>query len=88
MRIKQNVYHINSKQQSFVDHFNIFILQTNIIMTGNDSDLGRFRLWRRNQRTILALTSVRVGIGIDLGSCWWNLSQNRLELCNEWNYEL
>ena len=41
--------------------------------------------------TILTLTSVRVEIGIVLESCWWNLSQNHLELnwnCDEWNSEL
>ena len=59
---------------------NIFILQTNIIMAGNDSDLGRFRLWNRKEMTILA--PVRVGIGIVFSSCWQNLSQNRLELKN------
>ena len=40
------------------------ILSYLIIITGNDSDLGRFRLWSRNERTILTLTPVRVGIGI------------------------
>ena len=60
-------------------------------MTGNYSDMGRVRLWSRNQRTILTQTPLRVGIGIVVGSCWWNLSQNRLRLnwnCDEWNSEL
>ena len=72
---------------TFLKRFN---LQTNIIQE-NDSDLGRFILSSRNQRTILTLTPVRVGIGIVFGKCqWWNLSQNRLELnwnCDEWNSE-
>ena len=31
-------------------------------MTGNDSNLGLFILWSRNQRTIVTLIPVRVGI--------------------------
>ena len=56
-------------------------------MAGNDSDLGRFRLWNRKEMTILA--PVRVGIGIVFSSCWQNLSENRLELnWYDWNSEL
>ena len=57
----------------------MFILQSNIIVIGNDSD-DSFRPGV-NEITILTVTPVRVGIGIISGSCWWNLSQNRLELC-------
>ena len=56
----------------------MFILQTNIIVIGNDSD-DSFRPGV-NEITILTVTPVRVGIGIIFGSCWWNLSQNHSEL--------
>ena len=56
----------------------MFILQTNIIVIGYDSD-DSFRPGV-NEITILTVAPVRVGIGIIFGSCWWNLGQNRLEL--------
>ena len=56
----------------------MFILQTNIIVKGNDSD-DSFRPGV-NEITILTVTPVRVEIGIIFGSCWWNLGQNHSEL--------
>ena len=56
----------------------MFILQTNIIVIGYDSN-DSFKPGV-NEITILTMAPVRVRIGIIFRSCWWNLSQNRLEL--------
>ena len=70
LRIKESFWHksnLISKQQSYVYHFlkTYLFYKPTLLWQENYSDPGRFILWSRNQRTILTLPPVRVGIGGD-----------------------